>query len=406
MPTGYLTDIELRNLPLPAKGQVEVPVGGVPGLVVRVSMGGAKTFCLYYRLKGDRRRRRMTLRQYPRISLKQARDDAAKIRHKIMDGDFAVTAPVAEAEGEVRLPTAFPNVVQSFLRLHCAVKNRGSTARETQRQLEADFLPVWKARDIREVTKRDVVAVLDRITKRGSPSAANHALAAIRKLFAWSMRRGLIDISPCIGLELPSKLKSRDRFHNDTEIALIWNAIEPEGYPFQPMVQLLLLTGQRRGEVAGMRWSELDIVRAVWTLPAERTKANRAHEIPLSPTVLRILASLPRTHEQLVFVTDGNAVPISGFSKRKRRLDANCPLPAWSLHDLRRTMATGMGRLGIEPHIVRRILNHSPPREIDGITAVYNRFAYLEEKRAALNTWAAHVERVVRINSNGSFPSR
>ena len=143
-----------------------------------------------------------------------------------------------------------------------------------------------------------------------------------------------------------------------------------------------------------MRWSEFDFEHALWTLPAERTKSNRAHEVPLSPQVVRILEATPRLHDQLVFLSDGKEVPISGFSKRKRRLDSSCTIPPWSLHDLRRTAATSMGRLGVEPHIVRRILNHSP-REIDGVTAVYNRFAYLEEKRAALDKWATHVESTV-----------
>ncbi|MEW5963040.1 MAG: tyrosine-type recombinase/integrase [Pseudomonadota bacterium] len=395
MGRGPLTDTELRNLKPPAAGQREVPVGGLPGLCVRISKGGAKTFCLYYRLKGDRLRRRRTLGRYPEVTLKEARDLAYEVRTRLRNGEPVDTTPPPATNTTHRSKTSFASVVDDFCALHCAVKNKPGTALETRRQLDVDFVSRWGARQIRDITRRDVTDVLDAILERGSPSAANHALAAVRKLFAWSLRRGLVDMSPCFGLDMPSNHNSRDRFHTDDEIRCIWRALETEGYPYQQIVQLLLLTGQRRGEVAGMRWSEIDFDRALWTLPARRTKSNRAHEVPLSLQAVAILKAIPRRHGELVFVADDKPVPVSGFSKRKRRLDAVCAIPPWSLHDLRRTVATGMGRLGVDPHIVRRILNHSP-RDIDGITAVYNRFAYLDQKRAALDTWAAHVESLVR----------
>jgi integrase len=395
MGRALLTDTELRNLKPPAVGQTEVPVGGLPGLCVRVSKGGAKTFCLYFRFKGDRRRRRKTLGRYPELTLKQARDLAYEVRAEVKNGMLASVFLTAVAETDRRSPTSFGAVVEDFCRLHCAVKNKPATAAETHRQLDVDFVTRWRAREIREITRQDVVYVLDAILKRGSPSAANHALAAVRKLFAWTLRRGLIEMSPCVGLDMPSKHNSRDRYHTDDEIQRIWRALEIESYPYQQIVQLLLLTGQRRGEVAGMRWSEIALDRALWTLPAHRTKSNRAHEVPLSPQAVAILKGFPRRHDELVFFADDKPVPVSGFSKRKRRLDTVCAIPPWSLHDLRRTVATGMGRLGVDPHIVRRILNHSP-RDIDGITAVYNRFAYLDQKRAALDMWATHIDSIVR----------
>jgi integrase len=320
------------------------------------------------------------------------------VRSRLRNGEPLDSPPPPSTNKTYRSKTSFASVVEDFCALHCAIKNKPGTAQETRRQLDVDFVSRWSAREIRDITRRDVTDVLDSILERGSPSAANHALAAVRKLFAWSLRRGLVDTSPCFGLDMPSKHNSRDRFHADDEIQRIWRALEIEDYPYQQIVQLLLLTGQRRGEVAGMRWSEVALDRALWTLPAHRTKSNRAHEVPLSRKAVAILKAVPRRHDELVFVADDKPVPVSGFSKRKRRFDAVCMIPPWSLHDLRRTVATGMGRLGVDPHIVRRILNHSP-RDIDGITAVYNRFAYLDQKRAALDRWAAHVGSIVRSST-------
>jgi integrase len=171
-------------------------------------------------------------------------------------------------------------------------------------------------------------------------------------------------------------------------------------------VRLLILTGQRREEVATMRWPDIDFDAACWTLPRSSTKNNRAHEVPLAPAALSILKALPKLHDELVFTTNGR-VPVAGFSMAKRRLDtavaaqrADGNLPSivdWHLHDLRRTMASGMARLRVAPHVIEKVLNHQTGA-ISGVAAIYNRHNYQDEKRQALETWSSYVSDLILTN--------
>jgi integrase len=163
-------------------------------------------------------------------------------------------------------------------------------------------------------------------------------------------------------------------------------------------LQLLLLTAQRRGEVAKMRWSQVDFVRRVWTIPSEVAKNGRAHEVPLSDMALKILGTLPRfVHADFVFTTTGHS-PISGFGRMKRNLDTRMGVTGWRLHDLRRTAASGMARLGTAPHVIEKVLNHVSGT-ISGVAAVYNRHGYEQEKREALRRWASHLARIASTRS-------
>jgi integrase len=279
--------------------------------------------------------------------------------------------------------------------LYCREHNRENTARETERLLRAGFVPSWGERDIQSITRNDVNVVLDGYLAEGSPSAAIHALAAVRKFFNWCVERGLLEASPCERIGRPAPIRSRERTLDDLELAAVWAGAEQVGYPYEQLVQLLLLTAQRRGEVAGMLWSELDLEKAVWLLPASRTKNKRPHYVPLSGGALRIISSLSRAHPAYVFPARGNdEATLSGFSKFKRRLDTLAGLSeAWTLHDLRRSAATGMAGLGVPPHIVERILNHVSG-SFGGVAGIYNRFAYEAEMRQALEMWGGHLEKI------------
>ena len=166
------------------------------------------------------------------------------------------------------------------------------------------------------------------------------------------------------------------------------------GCPFGAFVQLLFLMGQRRNEVASMHWEDLDLEDGLWTLPAERNKSNRAHVVPLSPQVVSILKSIPRTHAVLVFPARGRDNPISGFSKWKRKLDSLSGASDWTLHDIRRTFSTGLAELGVRIEVTERILNHQSGA-LGGVAGVYNRFEYLPEKRVSLERWSDHVAELV-----------
>jgi integrase len=220
-------------------------------------------------------------------------------------------------------------------------------------------------------------------------------------MFRWAVDRGIVDVNPITDLRGPAPLPSRCRVLSADEIKAFWKAIERLGWPFYPIYRLLLLTGQRREEVAGMRWEELDLDKAIWIMPAERAKNKLAHTVDLSPQVVAILANLPLMSEGLVFTTTGNT-PVSGFSKVKARLDKvmrselGRELEAWRNHDLRRTMATLMGEeLEIDPGVIERILNNLSGSQ-GGLQGVYQRQQYKAKRKAAMFAWGAWVERLVK----------
>ena len=241
----------------------------------------------------------------------------------------------------------------------------------------------------------------------GGPIAANRTLAAIRALFNFALRRGIINSTPVALVERPGQESRRDRTLSTEETRAIWVASGALGYPFGPFFRLALITGQRRNELACMRWAHLDLNAAIWTLPAEATKAGRAHVVPLVPLAIEILKALPRKANAVgktakpspyVFTTAGGA-PISGFSKAKPQLDQTITkardgnaLAPWVIHDLRRTAATEMGRLGVSRFIIGKVLNHADRT----VTGIYDRHAYLQEKRHALEKWAQYLSGVAR----------
>jgi integrase len=243
---------------------------------------------------------------------------------------------------------------------------------------------------------------------RGAPIVANRTLAIFRRLCNWSVERGIIAFSPCDKIKAPAAEESRDRVLTDDEIRLAWGAFDSVGWPFGPIAKLLLLTGARRDEVASARWSEIDLAAKTWTIAKERSKNGVAHEVPRSDAAARILAELPRIGERkdaLVFSTTGRTA-VSGFSKAKEQIDAamldalkgaagDVEAPTrWTFHDLRRTAASGMAGLSIPPHVVEAVLNHKSGT-IKGVAAVYNRYSYAAEKRAALDAWARRIDAVV-----------
>ena len=241
--------------------------------------------------------------------------------------------------------------------------------------------------------------VLNGIVKRGSPSAANHALAAVRKMFNWAIEHGHVDRSPCFGIKAPSKLKSRDRVLTVEELVRIWQAAEKMGYPYGRIIQLLILTAQRRNEVTGLRWVELDLAKTTWTIPAERTKPGRTHELPLNESAVDLIQSLPRVHEDLVFPARGKDNPASGFSKWKRQLDELAGFGTWRIHDIRRTVASSMAQLKVPPHVIERVLNHTTGT-LGGVAGIYNRFGYLSEMKDALDQWANHLARLTSAEAS------
>jgi integrase len=278
-------------------------------------------------------------------------------------------------------------------------------AAEVRRILEHDVLPRWGDRTIRSITKHDVNELLDgkasgRERARahfdgGATIQANRDLMRLRTLFAWAVAQGLVDTNPTAGVLARGRERTRDRVLDDAEIVRFWRAAGAIGWPYGPIFRLLLLTAQRESEVAGMAWREVE--GRTWTIPRERTKSDRAHTVHISALAAEILEALPHTGE-LVF----GSSPPTGFSNAKAKLDGLMGDGApWVLHDLRRSACSTMARLNVPPHVVDKILNHQSGA-IRGVAAVYNRFQYIDERRAALEALGRFVAGLVQPGGAGN----
>ena len=379
----------------PGQERREIPDRHMPGLYLVVQPSGAKGWAVRYRHAGTPRKH--TLGAYPAIDLKAARDLASKALRAVAEGRDPGREKIQERAAK---PDTVETVARQFIERHCKRSNRPRTARETQRLLDLHVLPHWRTRLTREITRRDVLDLLDRIVDVGKPIAANRTFSAVRKMFNWAVARDIITASPCAGVKSPTAERSRDQSSSDSELRDVWHAANKVGGPFGALVQLLIVTGQRRDEVAQMRWAEIDLDGRLWTLAPARVKNDQPHDVPLSDSAIAILQVLPRIGNEYVLTTNGEA-PSSNYAKNKHRLDALLPddMPPWRLHDLRRTAASGMARLGVNLPIIEKVLNHSSG-SFAGIVGVYQKHTFADEKRQALQNWGAFVDELVSGRSH------
>ena len=378
----------------PTAERREIPDGLLRGLYFIVLPSGTKSWAVRYRHNGAPRKH--TLGNYPALDLAQAREAGAKALRVVAEGrDPGVEKQQARSE----LPDTVGAVVAEFIAAHVKRNNRPRTAEETERLFNLHVLPHWQNRPIKSITRRDVHALLDRVIAGGSPIAANRTFSAIRKLFGWALSRDIVETMPTAGVTRPTEEKARDRVLSDGELKSVWRAAAKIGFPFGPLVQLLILTAARRDEIAGLRWSEIVEIlpdRAVIVLPAERTKNGVQHEIPLSAPAIATLKSLPRINGSAFVLTTNGEAASSDFGKKKRRLDALLPsdTPNWTLHDIRRSAATGMAKVGVSLPVIEKCLNHVGG-SFGGIVGVYQKHEFAEEKRRAFDAWAAFVSDLV-----------
>jgi integrase len=394
-----LTDLGIKKLPLP-QARKEVPDGRVRGLYLVLQPSGARSWALRYRASG--KPVKLTLGPYPALDLATARRRAQEALGDVAGGTdpaeakkAARAAAKAEREAETDL---VETVVAQFVERYAKPKTRDW--RETERMLIKEVADRWKGKRLSEITRAQVNGMLDAIVDRGTPIRANRVFAQFRKMCNWAIGRGTIERSPCEGVAAPSPETKRERVLDDAEIKLVWKAAGSIGWPFGPIVKLLLLTGARRDEVAGMRWSEIDLPARIWTIPKQRTKNKREHQIPLSDATMTILGSLPRIGDRVdfVFSTTGRTA-VSGFSRAKASVDAVIAdlagaMPDWILHDLRRTVATNLQRLGVRLEVTEAVLNHVSGSRA-GIVGIYQRHEWAVEKRLALDAWARRLETIV-----------
>jgi integrase len=386
-----LTDLQIKQMKPPTdRARDELRDPEVPGLTLRVTRDGQKTFALRYRNKHGQQRR-LTLGQYPALSLSEARRQAT-----IKRGEVAKGGDPAEDKQRAKVGT-LSELVREFIAEWCKPRNR--TADQTERLLKNELVAAFgKNRDYATITRREINDLIKKIHRR-APAQARNTLAAIKTCFNWAVSRDYIENSPAHGVKALAPPSKRGRFLSDAELAAVWTATCDEDWPFGPLLRLLLLTGQRRAQIADMRWSWVNFDSETITFPSSRMKNKCEFVLPMSAVIVTLLRDLPHFAvaggkpdelDDRVFPsrTESNKeTGPSGFSKAKKRIDQSSGVSGWTFHDFRRTMSTylnGPGRL--EPHIVERLLSH----KIAGIASIYNKWDYLEEKRAALELWGAH----------------
>jgi len=368
----------------PASGQVDYWDADHPGFGLRVSAGGRKAWVAMYRHGNVKRR--LTLGTYPALSLAEAREKAGAAHHTVQyEGADPATVKKAERTAET-----FAEIAADYIDRHA--KRQKRSWRKDVLILEKDALPRFGKRKVKDITRRDIVAMLDEIVARGAPIQSNRTLEIIRKLFNWAIARDIVDANPCYRVSKPSSENRSDRVLTEEEIRAVWQALAAETPLTAATFKLRLLTAQRGAEVLAMRWDHIS--SGWWTIPAEIAKNRLAHRVPLSAPVLMLLDEIRPLGEGSEWVFpgadgEGHRATIHKAHSRIRRRCGVSFVP----HDLRRTAASHMTGMGISRLVVSKVLNHVET----GITSVYDRHSYDNEKRAALTAWGNRLEEIMDL---------
>jgi integrase len=384
-----LTDRFVKSRkPAPAGLRQEYADAIVPGLALRVTHRGHKSFVLIARYPSNPRNpTRRALGDVGAIGLDEARQKARRWLELIGKGiDPRAEEARERAAAQRRQVNTFATVASEFLD-RAAYRLKKSA--EARRIIEGEFGKRWGPRPITDILPEEIAAAIRAIVKRGSPYQAHNALGYVRRLFNWAIGTHEFGItgSPLAQLkpkDLIGKREARERTLTNEELRAVWNAAGEMGYPYGPLFRLLILNGQREREVADLELPEIDFAQRLWTIPAERMKGDRAHEVPLTPVAFDLLEALPTwSGGDFVFSTTGGAKSVNGFSKAKARIDKLSGVTNWVIHDLRRTVRTHFSALPVEDLVRELVIAHAKP----GLHRVYDQHAYQEEKRHCLELW-------------------
>lgn len=390
------------------------------GFGVRVSAAGVRTYIVAYRVGGrEAAKRRAKIGQHGSPwTPDTARKEAQRLLHLV--GQKIDPAAVERTRRREVVTLAFDAYAANFTTSYLKVRWPGAWEL-ADGILRREAVPAFAGLALPQITRSHVIDLLDGLA--GRPAVRRNAFAVLRRLFRWAVSRGDIERSPIADMEAPPAPAARDRVLSDEDLTLAWQGAEVMPYPFGPLIRLLIVTGQRRNEVAGLRWSELQRGDAIWLLPAARAKNNAAHLVPLSPIAIEVLDEIAMQlapveegkpiewpEDGFVFTTTGNT-SVTGYSKAKLIHDGKIvallakaaaaagkeprQVAPWRLHDLRRTCATGLQRLGVRFEVTEAVLNHLSGAK-SGIAGVYQRHDWKDEKRAALNAWGRHVASLLR----------
>ena len=414
MPKIKLTDAAVSRLKPPTDGQQDYWDALTPGFGVRISHGGTRTWLVQARVlkKGDWKQTRISLGRYPSMTLAEARKDARDILKEAEAGkDPRGRAKLDKAEMEKASRDTWSAAAELFLTKYAERKGlRGSTLRDYHRALQGPDIQDWVDRPITKISRADIRDRLDTVAARASIHA-NRLRAYWGKFFGWLLENDWVEVNPMQGVARPVPERSRDRFLSKLELPVVWQAFDAAGPAFAGMLKVLLLTGQREGEIAALKWSEVVDLEGEdprLELPAERTKNRKPHVVPLSLQAVSIIRAQPRFKGgSYVFTSGLGGTHLKGFSKGKAKIDAalseaGAAVPPWRIHDLRRTVASGLAEwLEIEPHIIESILNHISGSKA-GVAGTYNRATYLPQRKAALALWANLIDELLGKSVGGN----
>lgn len=404
-----LTDPQVRAL-RPGGTPIDVRDGELRGLILTVLPSGRKQFALRYRTKG--KQRRLVLGDYPSLSLAKARKLAQKKQTEIDSG----ADPAAARQAARRAPTdTVETLAKDYLAKHARKHKR--SAGEDERILNADVLPYWRERSVRELTRRDVRALVDRVADR-APIMANRVLALVRRMLNFAVDHDWIEANPAARVKKPAAEVSRERVLTDEEIRRLWRLLShfptteeraaprrkrakgsnddplcPVSPALAALLKVRLLTAQRGGEVARMRWTDLDLKAGWWTIPGAFTKNREPHRVPIVDDAKTIIEAQERDQpEEYVFTNGGETTVLDRAKKAPAAISRTLAID-FRGHDLRRTAATNMAAVGVPREHISKVLNHveGGPRA----TQVYDRYQYDREKRIALETWARKLTAII-----------
>ena len=423
MPTQALTDTLIRNIKPPVSGRIELNDARCRGLTLRVSAGGEKSWAFRYRDRAGASQR-LTMGRYPDLSLADARARADDERRKVTSGGSPATEKRQERENASTL--CFDHLADRYMVEHARRFKR--SADEDERSLKLHIRPKWGRRRYADIRRRDVVELIEEVYASGRIALAVRLKATISKIFAFAISKDLLEANPAAGIGRIADLKPRERVLSDEEIRFAWKAFgrSPISAKVGWALRLVLTTGQRPGEIAGLHRSELinldDPANATWRLPAARSKNGREHIIPLSPLAVSIIkdalgVSAESDISGHVFRSPRSEQPITAhalavaMARVAKRLETGAKqadeaaeiagVSTWRAgpptpHDLRRTAATRMRALGIGSDDVKRVLNHAPNSVLG---RHYDHYDAIPEKRRALETWAIELERIISIGA-------
>jgi integrase len=362
-----LTPISIEKAK-PAAVRREIPDGGARGLYLVIQPSGRKSWAVRYRFAG--KSRKLTLPGWPPLA--EARKQAAEALLAVTRGkDPAAIELGAKVAAANRQRDTIDRLAVQYIEQYAKRHTRESSWRQTEAIFRNIVLPTWTGRPVHDIARRDVIELLEMVAT-DRPIQANRTKAILSRFFRWLADRDVIAASPCVGVARPSKERPRDRVLSDDELRRLWLACEALDDPAKACIRLLILTGQRRGEIARLKWNEID--GDTLALPAERMKGRQAHVVPLSVQAATIIASMPK-------VGDYVFGPISHFDRIKRDLDARMgATPKWVVHDIRRSTASGMARLGVPVPVIEKILAHRTG-SFAGVVGVYQRHSFIPGKR-------------------------